>query len=139
MAGSLSEYFNREPRICTLATTSRKGRVNVAVFESPHMPDEKTVVMGIGRNRTFANLLEVPNAAFMVVRPAKEVVNWKGVRVYARLQDVETEGPTLKTLKDEATVMAGEMAARVLYAALRFRIVEARPLIDLRQMPGMSV
>jgi hypothetical protein len=50
------EFFNRSPRIGTLSTANRNGEVNVAVFGSPQMIDENTVIMGIGRNRSFRNL-----------------------------------------------------------------------------------
>ena len=53
------EIFNKRPRIGTLSTVNKKGEVNVAVFGSPQMIDENTVVMGIGRNRSFRNLQEV--------------------------------------------------------------------------------
>jgi len=49
MSAKLMEYFNRQPRIGTLSTASREGKVDVAVFGSPRMTDGKTVVMALGR------------------------------------------------------------------------------------------
>ena len=49
------ELFNQRPRIGSLSTAGSKGDVNVAIFGSPQMIDKNTVVMGIGRNRTFQN------------------------------------------------------------------------------------
>jgi hypothetical protein len=43
MPAKLMEYFNKSPRIGTLSTSSKDGKVNVACFGSPHMIDEKTV------------------------------------------------------------------------------------------------
>ncbi|UEC43501.1 MAG: hypothetical protein METHAR1v1_1460001, partial [Methanothrix sp.] len=39
------EYFNRQPRIATLSTAGRDGKVDVAPMGSPRMVDEKTVVI----------------------------------------------------------------------------------------------
>jgi len=63
------ELFNKRPRIGSLSTANRKGEVNVAVFGSPQMIDENTVIMGIGQNRSFSNLQENPKAVFIVVEP----------------------------------------------------------------------
>ena len=70
------ELFNKKPRIGTLSTANKKGEVNVAVFGSPQMIDENTVIMGIGRNRTFRSLQENPKAVFIVVEPGKTVMDW---------------------------------------------------------------
>ena len=86
------ELFNKRPRIGTLSTANRKGEVNVAVFGSPQMIDENTVVMGIGENRTLANLQENPHAVFIVMEPGKTLMDWKGVRVYLEVLAVETGG-----------------------------------------------
>ena len=56
MSAQLMQYFNKQPRIGTLSTAGKDGKVDVAYFGSPRMTDEKTVLMGIGKNRTFANL-----------------------------------------------------------------------------------
>ena len=62
----LMEIFNKRPRIGTLSTVNGAGEPNVAVFGSPQMIDENTVVMGIGENRSFRNLKETPRAVFIV-------------------------------------------------------------------------
>lgn len=49
----LLEIFNRKPRIGALSTTNPRGDVNVGVFGSPQMIDEKTVIMGIGGKPFF--------------------------------------------------------------------------------------
>ena len=79
------EYFNKQPRLGTLSTAGKNGKVNVAYFGSPHMTDEKTVFMGLGKNRTFANLQENPNAVFMIMEPGNSLLAWKGVRKWLRI------------------------------------------------------
>ncbi len=70
------EYFNKQPRLGTLSTANKDGDVNVAYFGSPRMVDEKTVFMGLGNNRTFANLQDNPNAAYMIMEPGESLPEW---------------------------------------------------------------
>jgi predicted pyridoxine 5'-phosphate oxidase superfamily flavin-nucleotide-binding protein len=63
------EMFNRQARIGALATANNNGEVNAAVFGSPRMIDEKTIIMAIGDNRSFRNLQENPKASFIVMEP----------------------------------------------------------------------
>ena len=53
MPANLMEYFNKLPKLGVLSTASNDGRVDSAVFGSPHMIDEKTVVASTAKNRTF--------------------------------------------------------------------------------------
>ena len=53
MPKKLMDYFNKAPRLGTLSTASKTGNVDSAVLGSPRMTDEKTVVMGLGQNRTL--------------------------------------------------------------------------------------
>ncbi|HEN21426.1 MAG TPA: pyridoxamine 5'-phosphate oxidase family protein, partial [Desulfobacteraceae bacterium] len=63
----LMTLFNKYPRIGTLSTSNKEGDVNVAVFGSPQMVDEDTVVMAIGQNRSYRNLQGNPKAVFIVM------------------------------------------------------------------------
>jgi len=94
MSTKLMEYFNKQPRIGTLSTADKTGNVDVAYFGSPRMIDEKTVVMGLGKNRTFANLQDNPNAVFMIMEPGKSLPEWKGVRVYLTMTECQTSVPS---------------------------------------------
>lgn len=125
------ELFNKSTRIGTLSTANRKGEVNVAVFGSPQMIDENTVVMGIGRNRSFRNLQENPNAAFIVVEPGKTAMDWKGARVYLEAMDIESGGGFFEEVKAGIARAAGKEAADMIHAAIRFRITEVRPIVDV--------
>ncbi len=133
MSARLMEYFNRTPRLGTLSTSSRDGKVNVAYFGSPRMVDEKTVIMGIGKNRTFANLQENPHAVFMIMEPGKTISEWKGVRVYLKMTQCETSGERLEQVKSLIAKAAGESAAKIIHAAVAFEITEIRPFADFGQ------
>lgn len=126
----LMELFNKRPRIGMLSTANIKGEVDVAVFGSPQMIDENTVVMGIGRNRTLRNLQENPNAVFIVVEPGNTVMDWKGARVYLYAVDTDSGGGFFEEIKAGIAKAAGKQAADIIHAAVRFRITEVRPIVE---------
>ena len=64
MPTKLMEYFNRQPRLGVISTSSRDGKVDCAVYGSPQMIDENTVTVAMAEGRTFANLKENPHASF---------------------------------------------------------------------------
>lgn len=127
----LMKLFNKWPRIGTLSTATKTGEVNVAIFGSPRMIDENTVVMGIGDNRSFRNLERNPNAVFIVMEPGPTARDWKGARVYLEAVDMETEGKFYNEIKRNIAKALGQDAADPVYAAVRFRIKEVRPLVDM--------
>jgi hypothetical protein len=133
MSTKLIEYFNKQPRLGCMSTSGKDGKVNVACFGSPRMVDEKTVVMGLGKNRTFDNLQENPHAVFIIMEPGKTSSEWKGVRVYLKMRESETTGEKLEKLRAQIAKVAGEAAAKTIYAAVTFEIAEVRPIIDLGQ------
>jgi len=124
------ELFNKIPRIGSLSTANRKGEVNVAVFGSPQMIDENTVIMGIGQNRSFGNLQENPKAVFIVVEPGETAMDWKGARVYLEAMEIETGGGFYEQIKEDIAKSAGKGAADMIHAAVRFKITEVRPIVD---------
>jgi len=125
------ELFNKQPRIGTLSTANKEGEVNVAVFGSPRMTDEDTVVMGIGNNRSFKNLQANPKAAFIVLEPGETVPQWKGVRVYLRAEAIEVQGALIDEIKGNIAKAAGKQAADMIHAGIRFKITEVRPILDM--------
>ena len=133
MSSNLMAYFNKQPRLGTLSTSSKDGKVNSAYFGSPYMIDEKTIIMGLTRNRTLSYLQENPSAVFMIMEPGQALSEWKGVRIYVKMTDCSTAGKPLEKIKDRITAVAGEAAARMIHAALTFEVLEVRPLADFGQ------
>ena len=95
------------------------------------MVDENTVIMGIGVNRSFRNLQRNPKAVFIVMEPGKAVEDWKGVKVYLEAVDMETKGQFYEEIKHNIAKVAGQQAAEMIHAAIRFKITEIRPLVDM--------
>lgn len=133
MSVKLMDYFNKSPRIGTLSTANKSGKVNTAVFGSPRMIDDKTIVMGLGKNRTFANLQENPHAVFLILEPGKTPMDWKGIRVYLKAKSSATSGPQLDNYKDQLAQAIGKEATKMIYATVTFEVTEVRPLFDMGQ------
>ena len=134
MSAKLMEYFNtNQARLGTLSTANTAGKVNVAHFGTPRMIDEKTIVVGIGQNRTFANLQDNPNAVFMIMEPGGAPPEWHGVRIYLTMTACQTSGETLESIRSKIAQAAGEDAAKMMHAAVIFEIHEIRPVADFGQ------
>lgn len=133
MSSTLMEYFNKQPRIGTLSTASRDGRVDSACFGSPRMIDERTVIMAVRKARTFANLQGNPNAVFVIIEPGKTPPEWKGIRVYLKMRDYQTSGEKLEEMRKVAAQRVSEEAAKALHAVITLEVQEVRPLSDSGQ------
>jgi Pyridoxamine 5'-phosphate oxidase len=133
MTVELMEYFNRQPRLGVISTSSQDGRVDSAVYGSPQMIDEKTVIVALARGRTWANLQDNPHAVYMIMQPGEGLMDWKGIRVYLRMLEYADSGPRLEAYKREAAKIVGEEAAGMIAVLATFEVEEIRPLIDFGQ------
>jgi len=133
MSSTLMEYFNKQPRIGTLSTAGKDGRVDSACFGSPRMIDERTVVMAVRKARTLANLYENPNAVFTIIEAGKTPPEWKGIRVYLKMTDCQTAGERLEEMRKLAAQRVSAEAAKALHAAITLEVQEVRPLSDSGQ------
>lgn len=123
------KMFNKKSRIGALATANKNGDVNAAVFGSPRMIDEDTIIMAIGDNRSFRFLQENPKASFIVVEPGESPKEWKGVRLYLELDSFERYGELFDSLRANIRKVAGDKSANAIVAAVRFTVTDVRPLI----------
>ena len=133
MPKKLMDYFNKAPRLGTLSTASKDGAIDSAVFGSPRMTDEKTVVMGLGQNRTLQNLQENPHAVFLIMEPGKALLDWKGIRVYLKVKALAVGGPALEAYRKQIAQAVGPDAAKMIHAAVTFDVTGVRPLVDMGQ------
>ena len=133
MSGKLMEYFNKQPRLGVISTSSKNGLADCAVYGSPQMIDEKTVIVALARGRTFANLVENPHAVYMIMEPGTGILDWKGIRVYLKMLEYAESGPKLETYKSQMARVLGEQAAGMIAVLATFEVTEVRPLIDFGQ------
>src|SRR5512136_775385 len=113
MAKKLMDYFNKTERLGTMSTASKDGKIDSAVLGSPRMIDEKTVIVGLGQNRTLANLQENPWAVYLIMEPGKTLPEWKGIRVYLKKKGLAVGGPQLETYRKQVAQVAGPDAAKM--------------------------
>ena len=97
------------------------------------MIDEKTIVMGLGKNRTFTYLQENPYGVFMIMEPGKVPTEWKGVRLYVKMTECNTSGEKFDGFVAQVAKVAGEAAAKLIHAAVTFEVYEMKPLADFGQ------
>lgn len=133
MSTGLMDYFNKQPRLGTLSTASKEGQVNSAYFGSPRMVDEKTIILALSKNRTFANLQENPHACYLIMEPGTTLPEWKGIRMYLKMTECQTSGEKVDLMKKQLTEKAGEAAAKMIYAVITFEVCSIRPLADFGQ------
>ncbi len=129
----LMEYFNKQPRIGVLSTASRDGKVDAAVFGSPQMTDEKTVIVALGENRTYEYLQENPHAVFTIVESGETIADWKGLRVYLQMKEHATSGEMLEAYRRNIARVLGDEAVAMIHAVATFEVDEVRPLVDMGQ------
>jgi hypothetical protein len=123
------KMFNQKNRIGALATADKGGNVNAAVFGSPRMIDEDTVIMAIGDNRSLQYLQENPKASFIVIEPGGAPMEWKGARLYLEMESFERYGELLDSFRENIRKVAGDKSADAIIAAIRFKIMDVRPLV----------
>ncbi len=122
--------FNKKTRVGALATANKNGDVNTAVFGSPRMIDENTIIMAIGDNRSYQYLQENPKATFIVIEPGASPKEWAGARLYLEVESFERYGEVLDSFRENIRKVAGNRSADAIVAAIRFKITDVRPLIS---------
>jgi hypothetical protein len=62
--------------------------------------------------KSFAGNRENPYVIFLIMEPPADFMDWKGIRVYLKAQNISTIGPVLDTYKAEMAKIAGELAQK---------------------------
>ena len=125
------DMINAPERIGVLATSDDQGRPNVAYFGSLRMNPDKSMTMGLGNNRTLANLKTNGVAAFMCLSAAPVAFDTPAARLYLKVKDIDTDGPVLAAVRDAIAAKAGEAAAQMISAGVTFEVTEVRGLVDM--------
>lgn len=122
---NLIEMF-RQHGLGVMATSSKDGCVNTAVYARPHVMDEQTMVWGMTDSRTFRNISENPQTSFLfkVAGPG-----FSGIRLSLELVKSEESGPMLAKIKENAAATAGPGAGVAVTHAAWFTVTEVRPLV----------
>lgn len=121
----LSELFKREGR-GVIATSNTQGEVNVAVYAVPHFVDDETLAWGMTEGRTYKNVIDNPNAAYLYMYAG---AGYSGARLSLKLKGIKNSGEMLDTIKARTREIVGPEAAAAVKHAAYFTVVEVRPLI----------
>lgn len=121
----LSEYLSTGGT-GVIATADKDGNINTAIYAAPHIVDDETVAWGMTEGRTYRNLRENPNAAFIHQAPGDGAA---GVRMTLRLQEIQEAGNILDAIRARAQKVSGAAAAEMVRYVGYFKVVETRPLM----------
>jgi hypothetical protein len=65
-----------------------------------------------------------------VVETGESPADWRSARVYLEAMEMETGGPFFEQIKGNIAKAAGQGAADMIHAAIRFRIADVRGIIE---------
>jgi hypothetical protein len=119
------ELFSN-PGLGVMSTSAANGSVNSAVYARPHVIDETTLVWGMTDRRTYQNITENRNAAFLFKTATP---GFSGVRLTLELIKTEEEGELLVTIKANTDTIVGPGAGEAVTHAAWFKVTETRDLI----------
>jgi hypothetical protein len=92
----LSEYFKTVKGRGVLATADANGKVDVAVYATPHMIDEETIAFIMADRLTHHNLQSNPHAAYLF---SEEESKSKGKRLYLTKIREEKDSSLLDSMR----------------------------------------
>ena len=123
---SLSEYFADTEGEGVLATADADGNPDLAVYASPHMVDDETLILIMAQKRSYANLQFNPQASYMFIEKGE---GYKGKRLYMRKTNEETDPDKVEALRRRKQYDAN-CDASTGSRAVTFVIDRVRPLVD---------
>lgn len=129
-AAEAMTFINRPGSFGILATVGPGGESNAALFASARMPDEQTLALGLGENRSLEYLRGNPRATFLVYESGDNPLLWQGLRLYLRRRKLTDSGPLFEAIVAGVAEQAGPLAARAIITVVLFEITAIRPLID---------
>jgi len=108
-----------------MATASRGGAVNTAIYAVPQIVDVETLAWGMTDGRTWDNVRENPSAVYTYFAPGE---GFRGVRIGLALLRSEDSGELLEKIRDRAAGASPVDPEKVRHVAY-FRVMETRPLV----------
>lgn len=128
----VKDYLSATGKMNVLSTANKAGETNVAMFGSFLLSDDKTMMLMLGDNTSYANLTENPHAALLLVLPGKTGMQTEGCRIYLKLRSVEDSGDMFDRMKAGVREKVGD-AAEILKHLAIFDIIKTRPILDMGQ------
>jgi hypothetical protein len=85
---TLKEYFNNSSGIGILSTADSDGKVDSAIYSTPHVFDDGTLAFVMRERLTYLNLQSNPHAAFLFIESAS---GYRGIRLFLKKLKEETD------------------------------------------------
>ncbi len=117
-------------RVSVLATSDPGGMPNLAVIACARPQPDGSWVVGLGDNRTLANLRATGRAALLLCLPGESLPLWQGARIYLEAADFASSGALFETLVAAVTAEAGRRAGRTIRCVVRCKVTGSRPLVE---------
>lgn len=121
----LSEYFETTEGTGILATADSNGNVDLAIYATPHMVEDETIVIVMADKLSYTNLQSNPKAAYMFIERTK---GYQGKRLYLQKLREENDPKVVQSIRrrkrygEEGEVVSGS-------SAVYFKIDKIRPLV----------
>ena len=117
-------YFNGASGKGYLATSNKKGEVNIAFYSRPHVLDDGTFVFGMTDRLTHAHLSENPHAVY-----AFNESGFSGKRFYLEKVKEATEGPILTEIREATNRCVFPGAGALVKYVVYFKVTRDLPLV----------
>ena len=121
----LNDYFETSEGTGILATADSDGNVDLAIYASPHMADDSTVVLVMSDKLSYANLQANPKAAYMFIEKAK---GYQGKRLYLQKIREENDPEVVQSIRRRKRYGEGGEAVSG-SSAVYFNVTKTRPLV----------
>ena len=135
----LKNFFNFRPHNIMISTTNKKCEPNIAILNSSRIEDNDMIVFEIGKSITLKNITENPKITFMIAREGNTLMEYKGVRIYSKVIEIQTTGEKIEKAKETLRINVGKEAADSIVATVICKIEKIRPLVDRGQIWDKSI
>ncbi|MCP4453245.1 MAG: pyridoxamine 5'-phosphate oxidase family protein [Planctomycetes bacterium] len=120
---NLREYFESSNGYGVLATSSKEGEVNIAIYAKPHRVDENTLAFIMRSRRSYGNLQTNPTAAYLYI---EKDGGYLGKRLHLTKIREEKDHDAIDTIRRKHRTHTGPDSDCTLVI---FRIDEIRPAV----------
>jgi len=119
-----------------LCTANKNGEPSISLMGTPRLAENGTIEFELSDDpsQTLSNILENKSVVFMVYEPAQRARDYKGVRIYANVVELLTEGEKLEMIRTKIRERFGDVKASELVATVTCEIQKLRPVVDRGQL-----
>lgn len=129
----LSEYFEQNKGRGILSTADKSGKVNAAVYATPHLMEDSQLAFIMRDRLTHSNIKENPYAVYLFMAEGK---GFGGLRLYLEKTSEEADTPKIEELhrRKRSYDEEQELGPKFLVS---FKVTKILPLIGSSD-PGVS-